>query len=101
MHHSKTIWGDPENFRPSRFLSSGSENVTRNESLVIFSSGKRACLGESLAKNELFLFTTSILQRFNVHVDPNSSDGFTVDCWKGQIVTLPKSRNLVFENRNK
>ena len=32
-----------------------------------FGAGRRVCLGESLAKNRLFLFSASLLQNFSFH----------------------------------
>ena len=35
----------------------------RSEQVVPFGIGKRACMGEPLARNELFLFFASLVQR--------------------------------------
>src|SRR5665811_2405210 len=59
IHSSKEIWTDPENFRPERFLSSDGKTVKRNEAFIPFLVGKRQCLGESLARDTLFLFLTT------------------------------------------
>ena len=61
--HDEKIWGDPQNFRPERFLDDQG-NLKTEEHLIPFSIGRRLCLGESLAKMELFLFISSVFQRF-------------------------------------
>ena len=55
-------WGDPETFRPERFLDSKTGTVIRKEQFVPFGFGKRVCMGESLAKGELFLFTAILIK---------------------------------------
>lgn len=67
IHHSTKIWGDPENFRPERFLSEDNKCI-KNDALAPFSTGKRRCVGENLARNSLFLFITNIFQAFNVEL---------------------------------
>ena len=34
-----------------------------------FGAGRRVCLGESLAKNRLFLFSAALLQHFEFHTE--------------------------------
>ncbi|KAK6965386.1 cytochrome P450 2U1-like isoform X2 [Biomphalaria glabrata] len=63
IHSSKEIWGDPENFRPERFLDAKG-NIIKKEELMPFSIGRRICLGESLAKMELFLYLSTLFQKF-------------------------------------
>jgi len=68
-HHDPEVWGDPEVFRPERFLftESGNLKVQRdNENFIPFSTGKRVCLGETFAKDQFFLFLTSLIQRFSI-----------------------------------
>ncbi|XP_059152572.1 cytochrome P450 2J4-like [Physella acuta] len=74
------IWGDPENFRPERFLDEQG-NLIKREELIPFSIGRRICLGESLAKMELFLFLSSMFQRFEFlpadqNIIPSKKDVF-------------------------
>ena len=71
IHHDPSIWGDPENFRPERFLSPDGDRVVKNENLMPFSTGKRVCIGEQIAKDTFFLFLTGIMQRFVISFDPN------------------------------
>jgi methyl farnesoate epoxidase/farnesoate epoxidase len=54
-------WGDPEAFRPERFLDPATGSLIRKERFVPFGFGKRVCMGESLAKSELFLFTSILV----------------------------------------
>jgi cytochrome P450 len=71
IHHDPKIWDDPHNFRPERFLSEDGKTVLKSENLLPFSLGKRICLGETLARDVIFLFMTNIFQRFNISLDPS------------------------------
>ncbi|NXE18936.1 CP2J2 protein, partial [Ardeotis kori] len=67
----KNEWETPETFNPEHFLKDG--QFCKRESFVPFSLGKRACLGETLARSELFLFFTALLQKFTFHVPPDTT----------------------------
>ena len=72
-HYDSSIWDKPEEFRPERFLTADGTSLAKNmEGFLPFSTGKRVCLGESLARTELFLFTTSIFQQFHMTWDPTA-----------------------------
>ena len=59
---------EPRKFKPERFIDGKQGIVRRSEYLVPFGIGKRICMGESLAKNELFIFFVRLLQRINIGV---------------------------------
>ncbi|KAK5881829.1 hypothetical protein CesoFtcFv8_020474 [Champsocephalus esox] len=69
LHHDEKEWKDPELFDPARFLNSEGTGVrVPSSSYLPFGVGVRVCLGEALAKMELFLFLSWILQRFSLSV---------------------------------
>ncbi|XP_050986535.1 steroid 21-hydroxylase isoform X2 [Labeo rohita] len=60
-HHDPEVWEDPYSFKPERFLEGGGGSV---RALIPFGGGARLCLGEAVAKMEMFLFTAYLLRDF-------------------------------------
>ncbi|XP_011834132.1 PREDICTED: cytochrome P450 2D17 isoform X2 [Mandrillus leucophaeus] len=63
----EAVWEKPFRFHPEHFLDAQGHFV-KPEAFLPFSAGRRACLGEPLARMELFLFFTCLLQRFSFSV---------------------------------
>ncbi|XP_038594164.1 cytochrome P450 2K1-like [Micropterus salmoides] len=71
--YDESEWESPHTFNPSHFLDKEGKFVRRN-AFMPFSAGHRVCLGESLAKMELFLLFTSLLQRFRFTPPPGVTE---------------------------
>nr|XP_020657171.1 cytochrome P450 2K1-like isoform X1 [Pogona vitticeps] len=70
--HDETQWEKPYEFYPEHFLDSAGKFV-RRDAFMPFSAGRRMCAGETMAKMELLLFFTCLLQRFTFQLPPGIS----------------------------
>ncbi|CAM4335299.1 unnamed protein product [Leuciscus chuanchicus] len=89
-------WEKPNSFYPEHFLDEKGQLVKR-DAFMPFSAGRRVCLGESLARMELFLFFTSLLQSYRFTTPPGVS-GDDLDL-KGIVgITLNPSPHKLYKS---
>ncbi|XP_010634013.1 cytochrome P450 2W1 [Fukomys damarensis] len=68
----KTQWATPDKFNPGHFLDVDG-HFLKQPAFLPFSAGRRVCVGESLAKTELFLLLAGLLQRYHLQPPPGIS----------------------------
>ncbi|KAL8173111.1 UNVERIFIED_CONTAM: hypothetical protein K2H54_040175 [Gekko kuhli] len=97
--YDESEWEKPFTFYPEHFLDSEGKFVKR-DAFLPFSTGRRVCAGETLARMELFLFFASLLQRFTFQPVPGMSKedldltpgvGITVSPKPFKFCALPRS----------
>ncbi|XP_053565548.1 cytochrome P450 2K1 isoform X2 [Bombina bombina] len=93
----KTYFKKPDEFYPQHFLDAEG-NFVKNEAFMPFLAGRRVCAGENLARMELFLFFTRLLQKFTFQPPPGDLDveltpteGFTRGPKPYQLCALPRT----------
>lgn len=68
LHHDETFWENPWKFSPGRFLDNEGKLVPpqhpSRKRLMPFGAGRRVCLGETLAKNRLYLYVLALVKRY-------------------------------------
>uniref|UniRef100_A0A0N5C1Q8 Cytochrome P450 n=1 Tax=Strongyloides papillosus TaxID=174720 RepID=A0A0N5C1Q8_STREA len=88
---------NPQQFNPSRFLDDKG-NQKKLDGFMPFSLGKRQCLGESLAKAELYLVLANLLRNFDIKPDPNNTNPSTKRMLG--ITCSPQKYKLLISKRN-
>ncbi|XP_039510002.1 cytochrome P450 2C8-like isoform X2 [Pimephales promelas] len=90
-------WETPWTFNPEHFLDANG-NFKKNPAFIPFSAGKRSCVGESLARMELFLFIVSLLQKFSFS-SPQGPDGIDPSPELSSFVNMPRFYKLIASPR--
>ncbi|KAH0624280.1 hypothetical protein JD844_007968, partial [Phrynosoma platyrhinos] len=89
-------WETPEEFNPHHFLDKEGNFISREEFLP-FGIGARVCLGEQMAKMEIFLFFTYLLRKFKFQLPEGVKElnkepllGFTLHPHPYKICAVPR-----------
>ncbi|XP_038685664.1 iridoid oxidase-like [Tripterygium wilfordii] len=93
-------WEDPLCFKPERFLGSKIDYKGQNFELIPFGSGRRICVGMSLAQQEIQLALASLLHCFDWELGTNlSPESVDMSEWSGlaarkfiPLKLIPKKR---------
>jgi len=96
VHNDPKAWPNPEKFNPYRHIDQDGKFVPSSK-IIPFSVGPRFCLGESLARAEIFIFLSKLLKNFTILPDENglpSLDGFA------SIVYHPFDFHVKLQKRN-
>ncbi|XP_055697775.1 probable cytochrome P450 304a1 [Phlebotomus papatasi] len=98
FHMDPKLWGDPEVFRPERFIGEDGKLSLKLDKSLPFGAGKRLCAGETFARNTLFLMISALAQNFNIRQPPNDKlpDLSKTICG---LITLPPQFWIKFEPR--
>ncbi|KAL1769286.1 cytochrome P450 family 2 subfamily B [Sigmodon hispidus] len=92
--HDPQYFKQPDTFNPDHFLDANGA-VKKTEAFMPFSIGKRICLGEGIARNELFLFFTTILQNFSVS-SPVAPEDIDLSPKESGFGKVPKTYQICF-----
>uniref|UniRef100_A0A8C5XPB2 Cytochrome P450 n=1 Tax=Microcebus murinus TaxID=30608 RepID=A0A8C5XPB2_MICMU len=88
------FFSNPRDFNPQHFLDEKGQ-FKKSDAFVPFSIGKRYCFGEGLARMELFLFLTTILQNFRFQ-SPQSPEDIDVSPKHVGFATIPRNYTMSF-----
>ena len=87
---------DPLTFNPHRFLDKEG-NFVRNERIIPFGIGKRFCMGELLARNEIFLFTVNFLQHLQI-LPPDNHPEPHAEQYSADATNIPLDYHIKFKS---
>ncbi|XP_040069281.2 cytochrome P450 2J6 isoform X1 [Ixodes scapularis] len=87
VHHDPEVWEHPFDFDPTRFLNADhTVLLPKPAAFIPFSTGRRMCPGETLAIMEIFIYLTTLLQKFTVL--PKEGETISMDIHEG-ITNIP------------
>ncbi|KAM6933640.1 cytochrome P450 2Y3 [Xenentodon cancila] len=86
-------WSTPMSFSPQHFLDQNG-NFKKNPAFMPFAAGKRSCVGESLARMELFIFLVTLLQDFTFS-SPTGPDSVNLNPEYSSFANIPRRYDLI------
>ncbi|EDV22935.1 uncharacterized protein TRIADDRAFT_28454 [Trichoplax adhaerens] len=96
VHHDEKLWPNPNEFSPERHLNNDGTIKASSPNLMPFSCGTRACIGETLAKFNLYIIISHLMQHCtfrkvdNQQLDLSTGSSFVMPCKEYQMTATPR-----------
>ncbi|XP_064080595.1 cytochrome P450 2L1-like [Macrobrachium nipponense] len=97
-HQDPRYWESSQEFRIERFLDEEGKFIPHKEGFTPFSIGKRNCLGESLARMELSIFSAALFQNFTF--SPLEGREIDLTPQNAPLVNLAQDQGILISARN-
>ena len=94
-HNDPDVWENPLLFNPSRHIDNDDKFI-KSKFIIPYGLGPRNCLGESVARMEIFMFFVAVMQKFTAHPNPDKKPHLTV---RPGLVASPCDYDLVMKVR--
>ncbi|XP_072162887.1 steroid 17-alpha-hydroxylase/17,20 lyase-like [Diadema setosum] len=102
MHFEPQEWDDPDSFKPEHFLDEAGTVRQHPPSFMPFGAGRRSCLGEAVAKADLFLIFSWFLQNYTFSKVPGKESESLINLIpKTAAGRLLKPYEIVISERRK
>ncbi|XP_042884303.1 cytochrome P450 2L1-like [Penaeus japonicus] len=98
IHFDSQHWDQPKKFMPERWLDAEGKFSGKRDGFLPFGIGRRSCIGETLARMELFIFSTAVFQSLSIAPPP----GKTIDLSHDKNVPffhMAKTQDVLFTLR--
>lgn len=101
VHQDSSVWKEGDKFNPDRFIDSktGKFVMKNKDYLIPFSTGIRACVGEKLAIESVFLILLRFFQKtrgFRLEVTPSPKNQEEID----ELLSADISKVSFYETKN-
>ncbi|XP_013392720.1 cytochrome P450 1A1 [Lingula anatina] len=98
IHHDPKNWESPEVFMPERFLEKdGSLKELDKKTWLPFSSGKRKCVGEAIARTNIMTILILFFRQFEVSFPPGQKPDFEPAML--ELACMPKPQKIIVKKR--
>ena len=103
LQHKEELWGDPEVFRPERYLDDDGDLVRADHParvcMLTFSAGPRVCAGETFAMTRMFLLLAQMMKAFEVMSPEGQKPLHIHDLVSGDVLMAPPYQ-MILKLRN-
>lgn len=100
VNHDPTLWDEPQEFRPGRFLDPSSGALRKDIGpLLSFGLGPRTCPGEKLAHVDMFYVFVRLMQRVTCAAPKNDPSSVDVDGIGSSLFLAPAQQDIVLTRK--